>query len=128
MHIYVVNKGAEETRIKELAAKYGSPQETIEKILGRIFDLLGSARSSVAVSIASYGLKDIKVYFGDEIVEASSGTKDGEDSMYTFWKLQKALEEGADATASQLEQELLAYNAEDCRATIRYYNWLASLG
>lgn len=128
MHIYVVNKGAEETRIKELAAKYGAPQESIEKILGRIFDLLGTARSSVAVSIASYGLKDIKVYFEDEIAEASSGTKDGEDSMYTFWKLQKALEEGADATASQLEQELLAYNAADCRATIRYYNWLASLG
>jgi uncharacterized protein len=128
MHIFVVNKGAEETRIKELAARHIAPQETIDKVLGRIFDLLSSARSSVAVSIASYGLKDIKVYFEDQTTEVSSGTKDGEDSMYTFWKLQKALAVGDDVAVSGLENELLNYNAEDCVATIRYYNWLASLG
>jgi predicted RecB family nuclease len=128
MHIFVVNRGAEETRIKELAAKYVAPEETIAKILGRIFDLLDSARSSVAVSTASYGLKDMKVYFEDKTTEVSSGTKDGEDSMYTFWKLQKALADGDDVAVSGLEKELLNYNAEDCVATIRYYNWLASLG
>jgi predicted RecB family nuclease len=128
MHIFVVNKGAEETRIKELAAKYGTPQETVTKIIGRIFDVLGSARSSVAVSIAAYGLKDIKVYFEDQTEDLSSGTKDGEDSMYTFWKIQRALDQGDKVTVSHLEQELLNYNAEDCKATIRYYNWLASLG
>lgn len=127
MHVFVVNKAAEKTRIEELSSKYGAPRDVVDKILGRIFDLLDSAKSTVAVSIAAYGLKDVKVYFDEPSGVVVSGTKDGEDSMYTFWKLRNAIDSGDTSAADLLEKELLNYNAEDCKATLRYYNWLASL-
>jgi len=113
----VYHYGSFERRaIAELVGRYGADLRA-EALLERMIDLEVLLRTSAVLPLPSYSLKSVAPWLG-HTWSGETTTADESIVAYTRW-----LESG---DAAHLESVLL-YNEDDCRATLRIKEWLATL-
>ena len=127
MHFYVSNKTAEKTGIEKLGIRYSIDQARINAVLEHIFDVQEAARNSIAVSTGGFGLKEMEVFFPKDAAARLTDTTDGEDSMWQYHEYLAFTESGQVGQAEAILKDIAAYNGDDCRGTMRFYDWLATL-
>lgn len=126
MHFYVANKTAEGTGITKLGEKYASDQDQIARILDHMFDVQVAAKASMVVGGQSFGLKEMAEHFSGRVTIRTTETTDGDDSMWQYHEYLRLLESGQTTEAEAILADIATYNEQDCRATLSYYDWLAS--
>lgn len=126
MHFYVANKTAEGTGIKSLGEKYASDGAQIARILDHMFDVQVAAKASMVVGGRSFGLKEMAEHFSGRATTRTTETTDGDDSMWQYHEYLRLLESGQTREAEAILADIATYNEQDCRATMSYYDWLAS--
>jgi uncharacterized protein len=127
MHFYVANKVAEKTAIEKLATRYAIDQERISSVLSRIFDVQEAAKGSVVVSVGGFGLKEMAVFFSGKKDARNTATADGDDSMWQYHEYLRLMKSGQSTEAQSIIEDIAKYNGDDCRATMRFYDWLAGI-
>lgn len=106
----------ERTTIKRMVERYGEDSRAAA-LLDRLVDLQKVLKASVVLPLRGYSLKDVARWLD---FEWSGVTQQADESMleYLHWLV--------DGQRDHLDH-ILVYNEDDCRATARVYDWLASL-
>lgn len=127
MHLFIASN-AEVWRTKALGQKYGLPNERIETITSRYFDLQQCASQALAVSAGSFGLKAVeKFYMPEKQHHRETVTADGEGSLWMYHEYLALTEAGNEEAAQTFLEDIKRYNLEDCLSTKRFYDWLATI-
>ncbi len=106
----------EKTVMRQLIARFGDDPRA-DRLKDRLLDIEKTLHNSVVLPLLGYSLKDVDKYIGFE----RRDTMKGDDSIleYLAW-----LEDG---DHTHLER-IIAYNEEDCRATLAIRDWLDTVG
>ncbi len=115
LHVY--HYGAyEPTALKQLMGVYATREDAVDELLRRevFVDLHGVVRQGLRAGVPSYSLKDVEALAAfRRRADVTTGTR--AVLAYEQWMATHA--------AARLE-EIAAYNAEDCRATLSLRDWL----
>lgn len=114
----------EPSAMKRLMGRYATREEEIDQMLrsGLFVDLYGVVRSAIRAGVESYSIKKIEPFFG------YVREKPMADANLALARLQADLELGnADSIAEETKADVLAYNKDDCLATLYLRDWLETL-
>jgi predicted RecB family nuclease len=102
--------------VRQLAARYGTPQEWIAPLIPRFVDLHLWVTGTVALPIESYTLKLIARWMGFEWRNTEAN---GAQAIcwYSDW---------LDTGDRNLLDKIVEYNEDDCRATLHVKDWLGT--
>lgn len=118
MHVYHY-ASYEPSRLTSLAARYGSRQAEVDRLLRgeRLVDLYAVVRQGLRVSKESYSIKKLEAFYWRERDESVS---DALGSVVAFerWLLERD---------AGLLEDIRAYNEDDCRSTEALRGWLERL-
>ena len=114
LHVYHY-ASYETTALKRLASVYDTRVEELDDLLRReIFvDLLAVVRQGLRISHPRYGLKNVEQFF----FQRSADLRAGDDSIVLY-------EQYRIDGQQQILDDIEAYNAEDCEATLLLRHWL----
>jgi uncharacterized protein len=105
--------------LKRLAQEYGTRENEVDDLLRnrKLVDLYKVVREAVRTSEPAYSLKNMEVFFAPRRTQE---IKSGGDSVVAFerWLVLRD---------DSILEELAAYNAFDCKATMQCRDWLLSL-
>jgi predicted RecB family nuclease len=117
MHVY--HYGAyEPTALRQLMGVYATREEAMDDLLRHevFVDLLSVVRQGLRAGVSSYSLKDVEALPDfQRAADVRSGT--GAVLAYEAWMRDRA---------PQRLDEIIAYNDEDCRATLALRDWLVA--
>jgi uncharacterized protein len=107
----------ERTALNALNKRYG-PDDRVKDLQARMVDVSKSLNHCVVLPLTRYSLKDVAGWLG---FRWSGATASADDSVveYVNW-----LETGRRTHLNNI----LRYNEDDCKATLKVRDWLASLG
>ncbi|MFT4219241.1 MAG: TM0106 family RecB-like putative nuclease [Microbacterium sp.] len=124
MHIYHYAP-YEPTHLLAMAARHGTREAAVDRLLrdGVFVDLYPIVRRALRVGSRSYSIKKLEpLYMGDEV--RSSDVQRGDDSIVQYVESRALREEGRDAAAQAILDDLADYNRDDCVSTRRLRDWL----
>ena len=126
LHVYHY-AAYERTHLASLAQRHGTREAVVDDFLraGVLVDLYPVVRRTVRIGSPSYSLKKLEPLYDEA---ARSGVTNAADSVMAYVEYGAALDAGAAARAAEIKDEILAYNADDCRSTLHLRNWLVGLG
>ncbi len=114
----------EPSAMKRLMGRYATREEEIDHMLrsGLFVDLYGVVRSAIRAGVESYSIKKLEPFFG------YVRDKPMAEANLALARLQADLELGnADSIAEETKADVLAYNKDDCLATLSLRDWLETL-
>ena len=124
MHIYHYAP-YEPTHLLAMAARYGVREGDVDRLLrdGVFVDLYPIVRRALRVGSRSYSIKKLEpLYMGTEV--RTSDVQRGDDSIVKYVQARVLLDEGQDAAAQAVFDDLADYNRYDCVSTRRLRDWL----
>ena len=124
MHIYHYAP-YEPTHLFEMARRYGVGEAEVDQLLrdGVFVDLYPVVRRALRVGSRSYSIKKLEpLYMGDEV--RTSDVQKGDDSIVKYVEARALAEQGRDAEAQAILDDLADYNRYDCVSTLRLRDWL----
>ncbi|WP_442576861.1 TM0106 family RecB-like putative nuclease [Microbacterium sp. F51-2R] len=124
MHIYHYAP-YEPTHLLSMAARHGTREADVDRLLrdGVFVDLYPIVRRALRVGSRSYSIKKLEpLYMGDEV--RTSDVQKGDDSIVKYVQARVLGDEGADAEARAIFDDLADYNRYDCVSTRRLRDWL----
>lgn len=107
----------ERTHLKKLALRHRTPPAIHEAIEGRLIDLHALATRAVALPTPGGGLKEVARFCGFRWRQADV------DATASIVLYLRYVEDPA--AREDLLRKILAYNEDDCRATLAVKDWLA---
>lgn len=111
--------------VNRMSRKYGGDEEAIDRLERRMFNLLTSVCSSVAMPVYFYSLKDIAKELGFRWRSPKAG---GVQAILWYEEYLKLKEKkGSAAKADKVMKEIMDYNEDDVRATMLLKRWLDDL-
>ncbi len=118
MHVYHYAQ-YEVTALKRLMGRYGTREDELDDLLRRevFVDLLRVVRNGLRASRPGYGLKELEVFLG---FERAAAVQDGGTSIVMFERWMQTRDD-------ELLAQIVAYNREDCIATLLLRDWLLRL-
>jgi predicted RecB family nuclease len=127
MHIYHWHT-PESLGLKTLVERHGILKQEVATVLSHMVDLKPITAECLVVGAGGYGLKALERYYAKEnqnsLVNRSTDTADGADSLVNYFKFQEATRAGLNEQAEKLLADILAYNRDDCLSTREVYQWL----
>lgn len=111
--IYYWSTSAEKVYIRKLLDRYGAEPSIVNMLSGAV-DLYSVFTNTVALPSESYRLKDIAKYLG--FVWHLSDY----DGLWAIWRYSEYLRSGD----TEIRDEILTYNEDDCRALMHVKDWL----
>ncbi len=124
MHIYHYAP-YEPTHLLTMAARHGTREADVDRLLrdGVFVDLYPIVRRALRVGSRSYSIKKLEpLYMGDEV--RTSDVQKGDDSIVRYVEARALHDDGADAAAQEILDDLADYNRYDCVSTRRLRDWL----
>jgi len=120
LHIY--HYGAyEPSALKRLVARHDTRAEDLDRLLrgGRFIDLLAVVREGLRIGVENYGLKQLEPLHG------FTRALDLHAASIARCHLEIALEVGdRERINAELQQQVAAYNRDDCSSTASLRGWL----
>ena len=108
-----------------MAARHGTREADVDRLLrdGVFVDLYPIVRRALRVGSRSYSIKKLEpLYMGDEV--RTSDVQKGDDSIVRYVEARALRDDGADAAAQEIFDDLADYNRYDCVSTRRLRDWL----
>ncbi|HWM16610.1 MAG TPA: TM0106 family RecB-like putative nuclease [Microbacterium sp.] len=124
MHIYHYAP-YEPTHLLTMAARHGTREADVDRLLrdGVFVDLYPIVRRALRVGSRSYSIKKLEpLYMGAEV--RTSDVQKGDDSIVRYVEARALRDDGADAQAQAIFDDLADYNRYDCVSTLRLRDWL----
>jgi len=124
MHIYHYAP-YETAHLVAMAARHGVCERDIDRLLreGVFVDLYPVVRRALRVGSRSYSIKKLEpLYMGDEV--RTSDVQKGDVSIERYVEARALGENGEDAAAQVILDDLADYNRYDCVSTRRLRDWL----
>lgn len=124
MHIYHYAP-YEPTHLLAMAARHGVREADVDRLLrdGVFVDLYPVVRRALRVGSRSYSIKKLEpLYMGDEV--RTSDVQKGDDSIVRYVQARALQDDGDDAGARLVLDDLADYNRYDCVSTRRLRDWL----
>ncbi|MGK3951480.1 TM0106 family RecB-like putative nuclease [Microbacterium sp. I2] len=124
MHIYHYAP-YEPTHLLAMAARHGVREADVDRLLrdGVFVDLYPIVRRALRVGSRSYSIKKLEpLYMGDEV--RTSDVQKGDDSIVRYVEARALADDGDEATAREILDDLADYNRYDCVSTRRLRDWL----
>ncbi len=124
MHIYHYAP-YEPTHLLTMAARYGTREAEVDRLLrdGVFVDLYPIVRRALRVGSRSYSIKKLEpLYMGEEV--RTSDVQKGDDSIVRYVQARGLQEDGQEAAATAILDDLADYNRYDCVSTRRLRDWL----
>ena len=124
MHIYHYAP-YEPTHLLTMAARHGTRESDVDRLLrdGVFVDLYPVVRRAVRVGSRSYSIKKLEpLYMGADV--RTSDVQKGDDSIVRYVQARALQDEGDDASARAIFDDLADYNRYDCVSTRRLRDWL----
>ncbi|MDL9978921.1 TM0106 family RecB-like putative nuclease [Microbacterium sp. ASV49] len=124
MHIYHYAP-YETSHLVAMAARYGVCERDIDRLLreGVFVDLYPIVRRALRVGSRSYSIKKLEpLYMGDEV--RTSDVQKGDVSIERYVEARAFADDGQDAAAQLILDDLADYNRYDCVSTRRLRDWL----
>ncbi|WES64236.1 TM0106 family RecB-like putative nuclease [Microbacter sp. GSS18] len=124
MHIYHYAP-YEPTHLLAMAARYGVREADVDRLLrdGVFVDLYPIVRRALRVGSRSYSIKKLEpLYMGEEV--RTSDVQKGDDSIVQYVEARGLRDDGHDAEADAILDDLADYNRYDCVSTRRLRDWL----
>jgi uncharacterized protein len=124
MHIYHYAP-YETAHLVAMAARHGVCERDIDRLLreGVFVDLYPIVRRALRVGSRSYSIKKLEpLYMGDEV--RTSDVQKGDVSIERYVEARAFAENGQDAEARVILDDLADYNRYDCVSTRRLRDWL----
>lgn len=124
MHIYHYAP-YEPTHLLSMAARHGTREADVDRLLrdGVFVDLYPIVRRALRVGSRSYSIKKLEpLYMGAEV--RTSDVQKGDDSIVKYVQARALEEDGEDAAARVIFEDLADYNRYDCVSTRRLRDWL----
>ncbi|HAQ59882.1 MAG TPA: DNA helicase, partial [Microbacterium sp.] len=115
----------EPTHLLTMAARYGTREADLDRLLrdGVFVDLYPIVRRALRVGSRSYSIKKLEpLYMGAEV--RTSAVQKGDDSIVRYVEARALREDGLDAAAQEIFDDLADYNRYDCVSTRRLRDWL----
>ena len=115
----------EPTHLLTMAARHGTREADVDRLLrdGTFVDLYPIVRRALRVGSRSYSIKKLEpLYMGDEV--RTSDVQKGDDSIVRYVEARALRDDGEDAEAQQIFDDLADYNRYDCVSTRRLRDWL----
>lgn len=115
----------EPTHLLTMAARYGTREAEVDRLLrdGVFVDLYPIVRQALRVGSRSYSIKKLEpLYMGADV--RTSDVQKGDDSIVRYVEARALQDEGADAAAQAIFDDLADYNRYDCVSTRRLRDWL----
>ncbi len=115
LHVYHY-ASYEITALKRMMGRYGTREDELDDLLRRgvFVDLLAVVRNGIRVSRPGYGLKELEAFLD---FERRAEIRDGGTSIVVFERWLQTHDPG-------LLAQIVAYNEEDCVATLLLRDWL----
>ena len=127
MHIYHYAP-YETSHLSAMAARHGVGEADVDRLLreGVFVDLYPIVLRSVRIGSRSYSIKKLEpLYMGDEV--RTSDVQKGDDSIVRYVQARRLQDDGQDAEAQAILDDLADYNRYDCVSTRRLRDWLIGL-
>ncbi len=108
-----------------MAARHGTREADVDRLLrdGTFVDLYPIVRRALRVGSRSYSIKKLEpLYMGAEV--RTSDVQKGDDSIVRYVEARALRDDGAEAEAQQIFDDLADYNRYDCVSTRRLRDWL----
>ncbi|WP_438354182.1 TM0106 family RecB-like putative nuclease [Microbacterium sp. CJ88] len=124
MHIYHYAP-YEPSHLLAMAARYGVREADVDRLLrdGVFVDLYPIVRRALRVGSRSYSIKKLEpLYMGDEV--RTSDVQKGDASIVEYVRARALIDDGRDAEAQAILDDLADYNRYDCVSTRRLRDWL----
>ncbi|ALJ21511.1 TM0106 family RecB-like putative nuclease [Microbacterium sp. No. 7] len=124
MHIYHYAP-YEPTHLLAMAARHGTREADVDRLLsdGVFVDLYPIVRRALRVGSRSYSIKKLEpLYMGDQV--RTSDVQRGDDSIVRYVEARALADDGRDAEAAAILDDLADYNRYDCVSTLRLRDWL----
>ncbi|TDN91846.1 bifunctional RecB family nuclease/DEAD/DEAH box helicase [Microbacterium sp. BK668] len=124
MHIYHYAP-YEPTHLLSMAARHGTRESDVDRLLrdGVFVDLYPIVRRALRVGSRSYSIKKLEpLYMGAEV--RTSDVQKGDDSIVKYVQARALEDDGQDAAARGILDDLADYNRYDCVSTRRLRDWL----
>ncbi len=115
----------EPTHLFEMARRHGVGEADVDRLLreGVFVDLYPIVRRALRVGSRSYSIKKLEpLYMGAEV--RTSDVQRGDDSIVKYVESRALVDEGRDAQAQAILDDLADYNRYDCVSTRRLRDWL----
>ena len=115
----------EPTHLLTMAARYGTREAEVDRLLrdGVFVDLYPIVRRALRVGSRSYSIKKLEpLYMGADV--RTSDVQKGDDSIVRYVEARALRDDGADAAAQEILDDLADYNRYDCVSTRRLRDWL----
>jgi predicted RecB family nuclease len=115
----------EPTHLLTMAARHGTREAQVDRLLrdGVFVDLYPIVRRALRVGSRSYSIKKLEpLYMGAEV--RTSDVQKGDDSIVRYVEARALGDDGADAAAQAIFDDLADYNRYDCVSTLRLRDWL----
>ncbi|WP_353885774.1 TM0106 family RecB-like putative nuclease [uncultured Microbacterium sp.] len=117
----------EPTHLLQMAARHGTREAEVDRLLreGVFVDLYPIVRRALRVGSRSYSIKKLEpLYMGDDL--RTSDVQRGDDSIVRYVEARAAADDGDDAAAAAILDDLAEYNRDDCVSTLRLRDWLVA--
>ncbi|BDV31702.1 TM0106 family RecB-like putative nuclease [Microbacterium terricola] len=124
MHIYHYAP-YEPSHLLAMAARYGVREADVDQLLrdGVFVDLYPIVRRALRVGSRSYSIKKLEpLYMGADV--RTSDVQKGDDSIVRYVEARALADDGDDAAAQVILDDLADYNRYDCVSTLRLRDWL----
>lgn len=115
----------EPTHLLTMAARHGTREAEVDRLLrdGVFVDLYPIVRRALRVGSRSYSIKKLEpLYMGADV--RTSDVQKGDDSIVRYVEARALHDDGADAAARAILDDLADYNRYDCVSTRRLRDWL----
>ena len=115
----------EPTHLLTMAARHGTREADVDRLLrdGVFVDLYPIVRRALRVGSRSYSIKKLEpLYMGEEV--RTSDVQKGDDSIVRYVEARALRDDGAEAAAQEIFDDLADYNRYDCVSTRRLRDWL----
>ncbi|MCG5430750.1 TM0106 family RecB-like putative nuclease [Mycobacterium sp. MYCO198283] len=124
MHVYHY-AAYEKSTLLRLAGRYGVGEHEVDELLrnGVLVDLFPLVRKAIRVGTENYSIKSLEpLYMGAELRVGEVTT--AADSITEYARYCALRDDGHDAQAAGVLQQIEDYNRYDCRSTRRLRDWL----
>ncbi|SFS15188.1 uncharacterized protein SAMN04487846_3055 [Microbacterium sp. cf046] len=115
----------EPTHLLTMAARHGTREADVDRLLrdGVFVDLYPIVRRAMRVGSRSYSIKKLEpLYMGADV--RTSDVQKGDDSIVRYVEARALRDDGDEAAAQEIFDDLADYNRYDCISTRRLRDWL----
>ncbi|MDO8336846.1 MAG: TM0106 family RecB-like putative nuclease [Microcella sp.] len=124
LHIYHY-AAYERTHLRQLAARHGVGEQIVDELLrdGVLVDLYTVVKRAFRIGSASYSIKKLEPLYWPESREGAAVAAGG-DSVAEYVRARELRENGQEAEAQAIIDDIAEYNRVDCVSTRKLADWL----